>query len=124
LERINILHVMPIMVGAVMLAVAAASAGAQGIKKETLTEDPAVTRSLEPGSTPQGTRSPDPIDRNNEEEVRGALNRLRDNPTDVQGNGVARETRQGGQPQSEESEQDVEDRAKVPEANEPSEQPK
>ncbi|EWY39887.1 hypothetical protein N825_04090 [Skermanella stibiiresistens SB22] len=123
-ERINILHVMPIMVGAVMLAVAAASAGAQGIKKETLTEDPAVTRSLEPGSTPQGTRSPDPIGENNGDKVRNAVDQLRKNPTNVQGNDVARETRQGGQSRPEESEQDVEDRAKVPDANEPTEQPK
>jgi hypothetical protein len=72
------LHRIPIAVGAAMLALAAYAAQAQGIKKETLTEDPNVTRSLEPGSTPQGTRSPDPIDNSgNKNDAASALKQLR-----------------------------------------------
>lgn len=124
--RINILHVKPIILGAALLAIAAVSAEAQGIKKETLTEDPNVTRSLEPGSTPQGTRSPDVNEKRNEDngEIQGAMDRLRANPTDVQGNQVQRENRDGGQPRVEESAQDKENRAGVPDANEPEDQPK
>ena len=124
--RITILHVKPIILGAALLAVAAASAGAQGIKKETLTEDPSVTRSLEPDSTPQGTRSPDVNEKRNENpaEIRGTVDRLRENPTDVQGNHVKRETRDGGQPQAEETAQEKENRAGVPDANQPEDQPK
>ncbi|WP_158046055.1 hypothetical protein [Skermanella pratensis] len=120
------MHAKPIILGAALLAMAAVSAGAQGIKKETLTEDPNVTRSLEPGSTPQGTRSPDPNQKQNENpaEIRGTVDRLRENPTDIQGNDVKRETRDSGQPQAEETAQDKENRAGVPDANEPEDQPK
>jgi hypothetical protein len=113
---------MPIVAGATMLALAACAAQAEGIKKETLTEDPNVTRSLEPGSTPQGTRSPDPIDNSgNKDDAAAALKQLRENPVNVEGQQVERQTREGGQPQREESAQDVENRAGVPDANEPSE---
>jgi hypothetical protein len=113
---------MPIVVGAAMLTLAAYAAQAQGIKKETLTEDPNVTRSLEPGSTPQGTRSPDPVDASgNKDNAASALKKLRENPVGVNGEQVDRQTREGGQPQQEESSQDVENRAGVPDANEPAE---
>jgi hypothetical protein len=113
---------MPIVVGAAMLALTAYAAQAQGIKKETLTEDPNVTRSLEPGSTPQGTRSPDPVDASgNKNDADAALKELRENPVNVEGQQVERQTREGGQPQQEESAQDVENRAGVPDANEPTE---
>ena len=116
------MHRMPIAIGAAMLALAAYAAQAQGIKKETLTEDPNVVRSLEPGSTPQGTRSPDPADNSgNKDDAASALKNLRENPVDVNGQKVERETREGGQPQPEESAKDVEDRAGVPDANEPTE---
>lgn len=120
------MHAKLIILGAALLTVAAVSAGAQGIKKETLTDDPNVTRSLEPGSTPQGTRSPGVNEKRNEDngEIQGTMDRLRANPTDVQGNQVQRETRDSGQPQGEESEQNKEDRAGVPDANQPEEQPK
>jgi hypothetical protein len=122
-EGTNILHRMPIVMGAAMLAVAAYAAQAQGIKKETLTQDPNVTRSLEPGSTPQGTRSPDPVD-TNKDDAAAALKRLREKPVNVEGQQVDRQTREGGQPQQEESAQDVENRANVPDANEPAEKGK
>jgi hypothetical protein len=113
---------MPIAVGAAMLALAAYAAQAQGIKKETLTEDPNVTRSLEPGSTPQGTRSPDPVDNSGSKDDAAAdLKKLREKPVNVEGQQVERQTREGGQPQQEESAQDVENRAGVPDANEPTE---
>jgi hypothetical protein len=116
---------MPIVMGAAMLTVAAYAAQAQGIKKETLTEDPNVTRSLEPGSTPQGTRSPDPIDNsNNKNDAEAALKQLREKPVNVEGQQVDRQTREGGQAQPEESAQDVENRAGVPDANEPTEKAK
>ncbi len=121
-EGTSILHRMPIVVGAAMLALAAYAAQAQGIKKETLTEDPNVTRSLEPGSTPQGTRSPDPVDNSgSQDDAASALKKLRENPVDVNGQQVDRQTRESGQPQQEESAQDVENRAGVPDANEPTE---
>ncbi len=110
------------MVGAAMLALAAYAAQAQGIKKETLTEDPNVTRSLEPGSTPQGTRSPDPVDNSgSKDDAAAALKKLREKPVNVEGQQVERQTREGGQPQQEELAQDVENRAGVPDANEPTE---
>ena len=113
---------MPIAVAAAMLTLAAYAAQAQGIKKETLTEDPNVTRSLEPGSTPQGTRSPDPVDASgNKDDAAAALKELRENPVNVEGQQVDRQTREGGQPQQEESAQDMENRAPVPDANEPAE---
>jgi hypothetical protein len=116
----SILHRIPIAIGAAMLAVAAYAAQAQGIKKETLTEDPNVTRSLEPGSTPQGTRSPDPVDNSgSQDDAASAMKNLRENPVNVEGHQVERQTREGGQPQPEESAKDVEDRAGVPDANEP-----
>ena len=95
---------MPIVVEAPpLLALAAYAAQAQGIKKETLTEDPNVTRSLEPGSTPQGTRSPDPVDNSgSKDDAATALKRLRENPVNVEGQQVERQTREGGQPQQEE----------------------
>ena len=103
--------------GAAMLALAAYAAQAQGIKKETLTEDPNVTRSLEPGSTPQGTRSPDPVDNSgSKDDAATALKKLREKPVNVEGRQVERQTREGGQPQAEESAQDVENRAGVPDA--------
>ena len=121
-EGINILHRMPIALGAAILALAAYAAQAQGIKKETLTEDPNVTRSLEPGSTPQGTRSPDPVDNSGSKDDAAAdLKKLREKPVNVEGQQVERQTREGGQPQQEESAQDVENRAGVPDANEPTE---
>jgi hypothetical protein len=122
-EGTNILHRMPIVMGAAMLAVAAYAAQAQGIKKETLTEDPNVTRSLEPGSTPQGTRSPDPVD-TSKDDAAAALKQLREKPVNVEGQQVDRQTREGGQPQPEESAQDMENRAGVPDANEPAEKAK
>jgi hypothetical protein len=116
------LHRMPIAVGAAMLALAAYAAQAQGIKKETLTEDPNVTRSLEPGSTPQGTRSPDPVDNSgSKDDAATDLKKLREKPVNVEGQQVERQTREGGQPQQEESAQDVDNRAGVPDANEPTE---
>jgi hypothetical protein len=116
----RILHRMPIAIGAAMLVLAAYAAQAQGIKKETLTEDPNVVRSLEPGSTPQGTRSPDPVDNSgSQDDAASALKNLRENPVGINGQQVERETREGGQPQPEESAKDVEDRAGVPDANEP-----
>jgi hypothetical protein len=120
--RDRILHRMPIVIGAAMLALAAYAAQAQGIKKETLTQDPNVTRSLEPGSTPQGTRSPDPVDNSgSKDDAASAMKRLRENPVNVEGQQVERQTREGGQPQQEESSQDVENRAAVPDATEPTE---
>ena len=114
------MHRLPIVIGAAMLALAAYAAQAQGIKKETLTEDPNVTRSLEPGSTPQGTRSPDPIDNsNNQDDAASQLKTLRENPVGINGKQVERQTREGGQPQAEEAAKDVEDRAAVPDANNP-----
>jgi hypothetical protein len=116
------LNRMPIIMGAAMLALAAYAAQAQGIKKETLTEDPNVTRSLEPGSTPQGTRSPDPVDNSgSKDDAATDLKKLREKPVNVEGQQVERQTREGGQPQQEESAQDVENRAGVPDANEPTE---
>jgi hypothetical protein len=113
---------MPIIMGAAMLALVAYAAQAQGIKKETLTEDPNVTRSLEPGSTPQGTRSPDPVDNSgSQDDAAAALKELRENPVNVEGQQIDRQTREGGQPQQEESAQDMENRAGVPDANEPTE---
>jgi hypothetical protein len=111
---------MPIIMGAAMLALAAYAAQAQGIKKETLTEDPNVTRSLEPGSTPQGTRSPKPMDNSgSKDDAATDLRQLREKPVNVEGQPVERQTRESGQPQQEESAQDVENRAGVPDANEP-----
>jgi hypothetical protein len=121
-EGTSTLHRIPIVVGAAMLTLAAYAAQAQGIKKETLTEDPNVTRSLEPGSEPQGTRSPDPVDNSgSKDDAASALKKLRENPVNVEGKQINRQTREGGQPQQEESAQDVENRAGVPDANEPTE---
>jgi hypothetical protein len=47
------------------------------------------------------------------------MKNLRENPVNVEGQQVERQTREGGQPQAEESAKDVEDRAGVPDANDP-----
>jgi hypothetical protein len=91
------------IVGAALLTLAAASADAQQTK-EMLTHDPNVLQSLEPNPAPQGTRSPDTIDRTDDESgLPEALDHLKNDPVDVQGH-------------------DVEQRAKVPDADEPREQ--
>jgi hypothetical protein len=121
-ERTNDLNAIPTIVGAALLTLAAASAGAQQTK-EMLTHDPNVLQSLEPNPAPQGTRSPDTIDRTDDESgLQDALDHLKNDPVDVQGHDVERQSRPGGQPRPEESAQDVEQRAKVPDADEPGEQ--
>jgi hypothetical protein len=121
-ERTNALNAIPTIVGAALLTLAAASAGAQQTK-EMLTHDPDVVQSLEPNPAPQGTRSPDTIDRTDDESgLQEALDHLKNDPVDVQGHEVERQTRPGGLPLPEESAQDVERHAKVPDANQPREQ--
>jgi hypothetical protein len=56
-----------------------------------------------------------------QDDAASALKKLRENPVDVNGQQVDRQTRESGQPQQEESAQDVENRAGVPDANEPTE---
>ena len=97
------MHAIPIIAGAALLAMTAVSAGAQEIK-ETLTQDPEVVRSLEPSPTPQGTRSPDPIDTTDDESgLQGALDRLENNSVSVQGRDLERQTQDSGQAQSAQS---------------------
>ena len=55
------------------------------------------------------------------DDAASALKQLREKPVNVDGQQVERQTREGGQPQQEESAQDVENRAGVPDANEPTE---
>ncbi|WP_158045247.1 hypothetical protein [Skermanella pratensis] len=83
-------------------------------------------RSLEPNPTPQGTRSPDTIDETDEESgLQGAIERLKEDPVDVQGRDVERRSRDSSEPpQPPESAESIEDRAKVPDANQPGEQPR
>lgn len=117
------LNAIPIILGSALLALAAAPAGAQ-VAKEMLTNDPGVVRSLEPNPAPQGTRSPDTIDETDEESgLQGALEHLKEDPVDVEGNDVERRSRDSSQPpQPPESPESMEDRADVPDANEPGEQ--
>lgn len=119
------MHAIPIILGSALLALAAVSAGAQGTK-ERLTNDPGVVRTLEPNPAPQGTRSPDTIDETDEESgLQGALERLKEDPVDVQGNDVERRSRGSSQPpQPPESAESIEERAKVPDTNQPGEQPR
>lgn len=111
----------------IMLSTVAFPAHAQGIKKETLTEDPAVVESLEPPSSPEGTRSPKVLDADqdaDQNDVNEALDQAKRTATDVEGRPVEKQTREGGDSTPEEPGNGPEKRARVPDANEPHEQRK